>query len=185
METWLAFIGGLAGSIAWPLCVLIIALLFRQSLTTLLSGLRQLRLGGVELQVERLDAINDTIAETAGIKALQVSPPALDADMEKMAKIKPAAAILYAWTKIEQAVTEKMRLIDPSANLYLVNNLPRLLFKYQKINQETFEALNEMRKIRNDVGHYNTEADEKTAAAYCKNAVLLIAVINSIPAGGD
>jgi hypothetical protein len=181
MGIWLAFAERVIGSTAWPLCVLAAALLFRRPVSRLVETAAKIRIGGFELET-RLDAINDALAESPGLKTRQISASPLSGELEELAALNPAAAIPYAWSKIEQAVREKMRLIDPAVNLFLVNNLPRLLFKANKIDRSTFESLNEMRRIRNEAAHSSMDAGAGNARAYCRNAVLLVNAINAIEA---
>ncbi|MDR0551134.1 MAG: hypothetical protein LBG72_03845, partial [Spirochaetaceae bacterium] len=167
------------GSIAWPLCALAVALLFRKPVGALLGAVAKIRIGGFELET-RLNDIFDTLAGNSGLKTPQISASPLAAELEQLAALNPAAAIPYAYSKIELAIKEKMRLIDPAVNLFLVNNLPRHLFKLNKIGMPVFETLNKLRQIRNDTAHSGGDPSPAAASAYCRNAVLLVNIINAI-----
>lgn len=179
MELWLNFSVSILGIITWPLCILIISIIYRESISQILSRIKSANIGGVSVNLAEINAINDRITKSPKLYTVSVTSGQIYSDTVKIAMISPAAAVLYAYSQLEKIIKEKLKSIDPSVNTYLVNNMPRLLFKNNEIDQETFNALNDMRKIRNAAGHEGLDIETKAAEEYGKNVELLINIINS------
>jgi hypothetical protein len=183
VETALGFVESVVGSIAWPLCAVIIARILREPLSDALGRLKKAKVPGFEFDLSAdFEAIEENIADAAGNKALPVSPPSLAAETAAIAQTSPAAAIPHAWAAIEQAVREKMQRLDPEANLFLVNRLVRQLREQGKIKAETAEALDRMRKLRNETAYAQGEATFLMAVEYGRKAEMLVNIIKAIPA---
>jgi hypothetical protein len=93
----------LAGALAWPLVVIIIALIFRKKLTELLSErMTRLKAGPLEVEWQRQLSEAQADLEEAG-----ATPPANDlADpaMRDLAERSPSAAVVEAFAQIERAL---------------------------------------------------------------------------------
>jgi hypothetical protein len=178
METWVKFAESIIGSIAWPLCVIIVANIFKEPLFQIFERLKGVNVGSVSITLAEINELNEKILKNSKYNSISLtSSGQLYNKTIEISKTSPAAAVLYAYSELEKVIKEKIRKIDSTANTYLVNNLPRILLKNQKIDQETFYSINEMRKIRNAAGHEDLVINENTASEYGKNAELLINIL--------
>jgi hypothetical protein len=180
METWLGFAGTVIGSLAWPLCIFIVVLLFKKDIRSLLGRLTSTKIKDFEATFADQNVLSKEIAQKVKQRGITVSSGDISAKVTEIANINPSAAVLYAYSQLEMSVRDKVKQIDPLENTYLVNNMPRLLFKKQRIDQETFELLNKMRQTRNAVGHENVEIDLKDAVKYGNNIDQLLNIIKTI-----
>ena len=178
METWIYFAENIIGSIAWPLCIIITANIFKEPLSHIFERLKGVSVGSFNITLDDINELNEKIVKNSKYNSVSMtSTGQLYNQTVEIAKTSPAAAVLYAYSELEKVIKEKIRLIDPTAKTYLVNNLPRILLKNKKIEQETFDLINEMRQIRNAAGHEDLVINENTAIEYGKNAELLINIL--------
>lgn len=119
---WLDRSVQLAGVLAWPLAVLIIALLFRVQVVTLVARLDELRWGNTSARFARkLDRLERRAL------ASPKPPPADDAVPElalsgdharflALLELSPGAAVIDAWARVEEGV-ERLHVRGKSAAL--------------------------------------------------------------------
>ena len=169
----------LVDKIIWPIFAIVMACFFKAPICQLLSRIKSASVGGVSVKFADINAINECIEKSSKLKTEYTTTGELYAETVKIANSSSAAAILYAYSRLEQSIKEKVKRVAPSANTYLINNLPQVLLKHKIIDQDAFYAMDEMRKIRNVAGHEGLEIETRTAVEYGKNAELLINIINS------
>jgi len=111
----------LAGALAWPLAVLVIALLFRVQVVTLVARLDELRWGNTSARFSRkLDRLERrALASPAPPVADTVPELALSGDHARflqLLELSPGAAVIDAWARVEEGV-ESLRRRGKSAAL--------------------------------------------------------------------
>jgi hypothetical protein len=182
MEIWLDFVGTVLRDIAWPLIVLIITLIFRKNLKQLLGRLKLVKGAGMEVQfsdiMKDIDERIEMVLETEGIPVPILT---IAAKTDEIARTSPVNAISYAYGSIEQAMKDKIGQFNPSVNLLQVNKLSWQLYKHKKINRETVEVLNLLRKMRDAVAPAGEAATYQLARDYGIRAEQMVNLINSIP----
>src|SRR5207302_10307190 len=110
----LEFIAAIVAALAWPAAVVVLALMFRQSLAKLLPGLTRLKWKDLELEFKRELSELSVAAQAAQLSPLptppqlpgQVAPqlPAtriLEGEIEAVAEVSPRAVIPLAWAAVE------------------------------------------------------------------------------------
>ena len=177
METILNFAGTVLSSLFWPLCIFLIALMFRENIRSILGRITSADFNGFSVTISEQRDLREKIVQGANIQNIGISSGKESALIEEIAETSSSAAIIYAYSQLENAMKKKLLKTDPSANNYPVNEYPRILLKHKVVNKEVFEALDEIRKIRNSVVRYNLQVDSEAAKVYGKNAELLINII--------
>lgn len=186
-ETGLDFIASLAGSLAWPIVVLIVLLAFKEQLINALKNIRSFKFGdaeavfGTELKEanEKAKAIETPTEQTAQTNAGRT------AQLVDMAVVSPTGAIVEAWKDVLDAMTEVLQRATivipdrpaPANALNLINHFK----KYGLLPKAELDVLNDLRTLRNRAAHIS---DDTITTAQAQNYVRLadrvIDVMNSI-----
>lgn len=166
----LDFIAKMTDTLAWPILVLIIALIFRRQILQTISSLKSFRFGNAEAKFEQglQDATEKAQAiEPASEEIVQASTPRRN-ELLRMAGASPTGAIIEAWKDVEQAVRELAR----NNNLLTENNRPqpafnliRLLAREELLPKPESETISELRVIRNQAAHLNDYVISKDQAS--------------------
>ncbi len=105
-------IASLANSLAWPVAVVCIAVLFRVQLKTLLTErLRHIEAGPLKADFDRIGSDVHTVLNQAGIS----TPTEAGADTVELAELaqrKPAAAIPEAFARVERELRNALAAIN-------------------------------------------------------------------------
>ncbi len=103
-------IASLASSLAWPLAVVCIAVLFRTQLNTLLTEhLRHIEAGPLKADFDRIGSDVHTVLDQAGV------PPSTEAatdDLADLAQREPAAVIPEAFARVERELSDALAAIN-------------------------------------------------------------------------
>lgn len=105
---WLTFIAQLVTALAWPLSLVVAALLFRKPLIELIPALRRLRFKEFELEFGRelLEAERRAIIIRPSPVTQQVDRTAVPERLQQIAAVSPAAAIIESWRDLEAAAAD-------------------------------------------------------------------------------
>ncbi len=189
------FISSIVGSLAWPLSAIIIAILLRNPISRLLARLGKIKYGEIEAEFTKgLEEIKMNIEESKKSRELnivgvsentvQYNNNPLSIEVEEIAKTSPLAAIPFAWSKIEYALSQKAKNSNLIENYYVQpQKIATQFLKEEKISASTYSAINTMRQLRNSVSHNHNISSELTvndAIEYGRNAEYVILEINSI-----
>lgn len=151
------FIASLVSSLAWPVAVVLVVLLFREQLAKLLSGpLKRLRAGpsGLELEFDRI--ISEAQAEVEPVPELEPPSESVSAELGDLAHVSPAAAVMDGYARIEEALRERLRDADDPRGSERVGSpvvLARFALEKQLITPETADAVRGAAKLRNLTAH--------------------------------
>lgn len=158
-------------SIAWPLTVLVVALVFRQTITGMLSGqLRSLDAGPLSLVWDRNagevraelvpskareggdDHRDDLVAD-----ATQLLTSGLVAELSPLAEQSPAAAILEAYSRVESKLRDLLGNppVDPGLDLRRIGgySLAKIAAERGLISAKTQRAVEGIGVLRNLAAH--------------------------------
>jgi hypothetical protein len=179
--TWLNFAENVIGHIAWPLCVFVIIFLLKKPIIDILDRIKSLNAGSVsaEFYENRINDLSDLVAGLSKPQAASETVIQPNNDTIKIAEASSAAAILYAYSRLEKAMKEILSHVGLLENYCFTNDIPKLLLKHKKINSKTFNVIDEMRKIRNNAGRELLELEIKTIIEYDKNIEQMINIIKS------
>lgn len=147
-------VAGLLDAIAWPAAVLLLAYLFRDSLSGLVSDLRELRYKGLGARFgDRLEEL-EARASKAGLQ--EVVPEQEErSDINQLAAISPRAAIFEAWRQVEIALRDMAQSRGLREGLPTIQILNELSSE-SALPESTEALLTDLRVLRNEAVH---EAD--------------------------
>ena len=164
--TWLELLANVVDSVAWPVALVILALLLRKPLAALLPNIKQLRYGQLEVHFgEEIAAVR----ETAGDE--DYSQLVVTDTIVRLAKESPRAAIMDTWVDVEKSITEAGRRTGAVKNTLAIHSplrVMRALLENRKIDEGTYNLFNNLRSLRNDVAHVSdTEITSTQAINTC------------------
>lgn len=164
-----SFIVGIVRALAWPVAVVVIALLFRKQLIGLLASVKRGKFAGAEVEFER------------GVRAIEVpmsAPPSASSRESaiKEAAFNPRAAVLEAWLKLEDQVIEvafQRGLVNPSAHRWPQGAMAAVK-KSGLLPPVSLNLLDKLRELRNWAVHYSEfSPDPSTVVTYMQAAAVL------------
>jgi hypothetical protein len=182
--TVLGFIAALVQALAWPVVVLIVAIIFHRQVKTLLSEqLKRFKAGPVEVEWERQVLRVETLVEP--IKpSLDGTKESLVNELGSIADELPELAVLEAFDR----VTLKLRPLLTGDEPETERPYSRLREKLRtaadrgRINLEAARAIEGMQVLRNLAAHKAGEISPQRAAEYL---ALADAVIYSLASGKE
>lgn len=156
----LEFVASLVSSLAWPVAVLVIAVIFRAQIRQVMSRpLRRLRAGPVEMEFDRLlseveVAVQRPVSATPAEEPTKPGHPAV-AELEELVTTSPVAAILDAHALIERELRGAVVEADPSVNVsrMTMGQLLRVATDKQILTPEAARAVRDLTVMRNLVAH--------------------------------
>lgn len=160
MDT-LDFIAEIIRAVAWPVAVVVLVLLLRESLAKVLSrpGLRELRAGPSGIEAIWNETLTEASVElkSAGPVATQLRESAQEArlaDLEAIVDDQPAAAIMEAFARVERSLVERMRsATDEETPKVGARALVRHALERGAITDETAKAIEGLTVLRNLAAH--------------------------------
>lgn len=150
-------------SIAWPVTVLVIVLIFRQSFSEMLSGpLRRLKAGPIEAIWQDIESEiqADLSFEPAGLRekpAAGAGVTLVSDDLSALAGKYPPAAILDAYEQVRRALVAALEepplKSPPKLNALSVPALADLALEHGRIHRKTAQAARGLSVMRNLAAH--------------------------------
>jgi hypothetical protein len=170
LMTWMQFIASMVGSLAWPIAIIVILVVFHRPLVRVIESLRRLSYKGIDIDFgQELAKVAATPAAEALLKApvepakvddhTEAASGTLDSDINPeiatLVAISPAAAVVQAWQQIEHSLRDAMKRLGFDKRLQDGNYLRQtvLLRDGGYIDDETSRLLNSLRKLRNQATH--------------------------------
>lgn len=194
-KIWLEFVSRIFSIIiSWPVVILIISLIFKETIIRLVSRLANIKFGNNELNfIENLHKINTELEESginqAEDESAEFTSCEKDTEFEQLARLHPAAAIIVAWIEFESMLRKKCDELFPIERASMsvgshVNNSGKMLetlLKAGKIDKSVYKSAREMQKLRNLIIHaQNKDITEEMALSYCSTIKKLKKYVNDI-----
>jgi len=165
--------GFISASLPWSVVVLIIAIIFRKSITEKIKRLTSIKGQGIEANfseetrsiAQKIDNTEKNMKQTT---AMQSSDNYGEND-------DPEFAIPLIYSKIETAVREKFGETD-SYNMFIT------LYENKKIDSGTFIILDSMRSLKDDIHSFvrSQKITKEDIDNYEQNAKRIISIIKEI-----
>lgn len=159
MGTFVQFVD----AVAWPIAVLLIALLFRSELRSLLGRMTTLKYKELQAEFEKkLDSAEKEAKAISTNKAIdqKIYTNVMDyiedtkSRLIRIAEVSTRAAIIEAWTELETAIhyTAKEKGMDEGKRVSMNQLIERLVEKGM-ISKKLLTLYNDLRALRNQVAH--------------------------------
>lgn len=152
-------LAALVGSLAWPLVVLVVAILFRHQLAALLARpFAHLKAGPLEIRWDR---------EITEVKAELGAPPPpagrprhegpAESDLTDLARTNPTLAVMEAFIRVEKQLGALLAGAGIKAGRVHAGALARQAFEAKLIQPETMRAVEGITVLRNLAAHGQAE----------------------------
>ncbi|WP_103763911.1 hypothetical protein [Roseovarius confluentis] len=153
---WLNFLKDVSASFAWPITVLVIALLFRKQISLLVSKLRKAKLAGNEFDFSRevdefLDDAKEAGVEPSIVNVRELRPE--DAQLIILKEFAEIEEILRSWFASNWANYEKKLNVSPNKRPVSFMARLRVLDKNNILDADTVSLLHNLRHLRNEAAH--------------------------------
>ena len=185
------FVASLVGSLAWPIAVVVLVIVFRPVLSQLASGgVRRWKAGpaGVEVEywdhekLEVTEAIRKQVPAGAKIPALPAGESTID-DLTEIAQSTPRAAVVEAFIRIESELTQILKgaglLAD--ARPMGARQLALMALDHDLITAESANAIEGLAVMRNLAVHGGDDGqlDQQRAIEYLHLAEAVLFALRS------
>lgn len=186
---WLAFWASVIGSLAWPVAIIVVVLIFRKQLLRIAPWLRELEVGNVKMKfAEELAKATDAAEAIPAPNASAAAPPPVTDNDLVLAEHAPIGLVLQSWMNVENALNDAAMKHDLTSTLKGTSRpLPtyRLISDLQErgaITTATAKTLSYLRDLRNQVAHRRGVIDSEQALEYARLAKKVIEALNDAPA---
>jgi hypothetical protein len=157
---WLQFIVGMVSSVAWPVVVLTVVLMFRAQLARIVERLAHLKYKDLELEFEKVKQQAEQLQLEQEPQPPLIAPDPVFTSLEDQildaVERAPSAAILLAWSGLETAIAAAVSrlVISPDSPSYRspMRNID-MLARHGRLSKSHEKLLHEMRTLRNKVAH--------------------------------
>jgi hypothetical protein len=178
----LRFIASLVNSLAWPVAVIVIALIFQKQIRQLASRpMRRLKAGPLEVEFDRLLSEVEVSVEAppaaASAGGTRSENPLIEA-LEETATTSPITAVMEAHAAVEQELRRVISLSGTSVSTKSIGQLLRLALDQGAITPETAKAVEGITVMRNLAAH--GRANEVTAERAQDYLALVDAVLYTL-----
>lgn len=172
----LTFISQLVESLAWPVAVVVIAIVLREEVGRLLSKITRIRHNDTE--VEFLHELAAAKKEAEKVLPNYKGTAYLISQSSQLAELSPRGAIIEAWLNIEGALLKyaERHGIKVSKNKpFTIRELHFHTLDYGNLGKGVFEMLERLRRTRNEAVHLSdAQIDEESAREYVELASRVI-----------
>lgn len=156
LEIWLQFISNIFKYLTWPILILVITLIFKNSIKNLLKKLSKFSGKGLEFEFKSdLNTVTTELFDNES-KNYTFHSKELE-DMSKMTLDYPKASIIKAWSILEYRLMKDGERLHLQTGTAVPNiNIYKLIGYYRdkKIYPESMiNSINELRKLRNRAAH--------------------------------
>ena len=160
---WKQFVASIFSSLAWPIAIIVLAILFKNQIREKLAQIRKFGAAGVNFEIA--EQVKEVQRAGEAVELEQTNGPRdaieLDPGLMILAKSFPEAAVLQSFKGIEAVLLRiRQRLPDnkPHRNL---NEVLKALADDSQISQNVITLFQSLRQARNTAAHAK---DEKSMA---------------------
>lgn len=179
----LQFASSLITGLAWPVVVVILALVFRKHIAALIGRVKSYKGMGQELTFgDRLADAESSVEEAAlSVRGNETGPGwAVEIEpspLAREAEANPSFVVIRSWEQVVSALNDLAGVGLPMDNRRSRNtsSLLRELQRAELVSSEFATAAAELRDLRNKVAHGEHNPTSGEAAAYAESAQVLSA----------
>ena len=172
---WLTFFSNAISSLAWPVSVVVLVLLFRKPITERLPFLKKMKYKDLELEFEKeLEQLQAEVRpKLGGRPAPQLEAPKKD-ELAGLVSASPRLAILAAYREVERTLEDTALHLGARADITAPAAL-RYLHEKNAIDEASMKVVLRLQALRDKVVHATDfEPDEATGLDYAATARAVI-----------
>jgi len=164
----LAFVASLVSSLAWPVAVVVLVLVFRGPIGRMVERLpKRVKAGPVEVEWPELSTEARVALATAPEIRTIAAEGSLTERFADMAAKEPSAAVMAAWSEVERVLREKAGDLGVRQPSIAGMMLARLVHERGLISDASLQAIEGLAMLRNLAAHgRGEEVDREKALDY-------------------
>lgn len=176
---FITFLSNFIDSVAWPISIVVLAMIFRSPISELIQVLKKLKYKDFEIEFD-LEA-KKLHAEVA--KELPYREIIDDEDMSEknkllqLSQISPHAAILNSWSQVENEAFLAVKRLKPELAGKEINNwllVIHTLLSDGRLDGEKFKQFRKLGSLRNQIAHnIDLPISQEGALEYIESALIL------------
>jgi hypothetical protein len=181
------FISAIINSLVWPVVVLVVLLVLKKPLSQLLLSLNKLRYNNLEIDFgKELAKLEKTLEKQTNTKETNIKSDyknEKEIEIKAVAEINPSAAILMAWSMVEQEIVTTINRMASSPDFPAYNSVLKninLLLDNNFIDEHIYSSINEFRVLRNKVSHAQSSTEQITYLEAIKYYEIAIKIIDQL-----
>lgn len=178
----LQFISSITDSIAWPLAIVILLLVYKKYIIKLIPAISSLKYKDLELQFS--EKVKETVnISKEDIKEIPVAHDDVNISRENrlfgLLEISPRAAILESWLLVETAASKALQKkdseISKKTSMLAPARLGKYLQEYKVLTELQFTIYDNLREMRNNAIHIADETlfNKNDVTEYIQLALML------------
>ncbi len=175
------FISSLVNSLAWPISLVIILIIFRKYIIKIIPSIEKLKYKDFEVEFSKtMKELMDKSKEDIEKQSIKENKLKISAENKLfgLVDISPRSAILESWLLVETAASKALQRKDPEMikKTYMIAplRLGEYLNRNQLINANQLEIFNKLREIRNKAVHVSeAQFNVNEVTEYIKLSLLL------------
>jgi hypothetical protein len=182
-----SFISAIINSLVWPFVVLVVLLVLKKPLSQLLLSLNKLRYNNLEIDFgKELAKLEKTLEKQTNTKETNIKSDyknEKEIEIKAVAEINPSAAILMAWSMVEQEIVTTINRMAGSPDFPAYNSVLKninLLLDNNFIDEHIYASINEFRVLRNKVSHAHSSIEQITYLEAIKYYEIAIKIIDQL-----
>ena len=161
----LAFVASLVSSLAWPAVVVIALVVYREPIGRMVERLpKRVKAGPIEVEWPELATGARVALATASEVNGVASEGSLTERLADVANKEPAAAIMAAWSEIENVLRSKIGDIGVRQPISAGMMLARLVHDRGLISDASLQAIEGLARLRNLAVHGRSEEVDREKA---------------------
>jgi hypothetical protein len=158
--TWLAFIASMTGSLAWPVVIAVLAVLFRNQVAVILRRLTRIKAWGSEVEfgavLDNVEKLAPPLPETSKSDVLTAPHHGGDTalfDVETRASLPPAYRIISSWKSLYSAISDAAQTKGLAVKGYLGRREISSIGQAIGLSTQRIEQINELRDLRDSAAN--------------------------------
>jgi hypothetical protein len=180
----LSFASSLIGHLVWPLVVAGAIVIFRKPLSELIGRVRHYEGLGQRMDfgpalAEAEDAVGKAVHDAPRAEKQAQNEPS---SLAREAEVNPSYVVLQAWEQLSAAIADLAGIVLPGQRIGQWNSwrfLPELQ-KRELLTADLVNAVNDLRNLRNQVAHGQSNPTPGEAVAYADSAQVLAVVARNV-----
>src|SRR5271157_1019718 len=178
-------------AIAWPIVVVLIAIVFKDELKKLIHRLSHIKGKDWELsfnkELKEAEETASEVMQTSTEKLNEIPDPKANISLYErlidLSAISPEAAVMESWRNLELSVFDAAKSLDiDTSTIRTGSSIIPMLIDLKKTDKSIYNLYNRLRIMRNNIAHnHDTEIDAKGASKYVDLALRLASYFNDLP----
>jgi hypothetical protein len=177
------FVASLVSSLAWPVAVVIVAVVFRSPISEMIGRLEHVKSPLFEGWVKVAEEAHVALATIHPTAATPGKRGSLTEKFSDLAAISPSGAVMTAWIEVEEVLNAKILAAGVAEDKRMYVPRSDVALRAGLISEQTAIAIRKLKDLRNFAAHHRADAlDREKALDFLAMADAVVFGIQHVPA---